>query len=137
MWALDELERVVGAEGLASSPGRHAGGEWDYILSLPRCTRRRLVGAGYMRRTGMSPDELEALIVPRVSGVETTDEAMAWYVRTCLVAIGERRTLARRRRHHRLARRNGFSTYFEYREFLAAREGHASHWHERKHKGWT
>lgn len=137
IWALSELDRVVGPEALASSPGPRNWPEWDYLYSLPRRTRRRLIGAGYMRRGGMQPDLLADVIVPRVAEVETIDDAMEWYVKTCLTAITERRLLAHRRRHLAVARRNGHQTYYQHRTEYARSLGYDSLYDMRRKKKWT
>lgn len=140
LYALDELERVVGGEALASSPSRRgsqAGGEWDVIYGYPRKTRRRLIGAGFMRVGGMPPDVLADTIRPRVPGCETTDDAMRWYVKTCLVALAERRILAHRYRHLCVARRNGHRTYYAHRTAYARSLGFDSVYDMRKKRGWT
>lgn len=136
-YALGELDRVLGGEALASSPTRHTMPEWEsYLLNLPKRTLRRLRGARYMRRGAMQPDELADLICARVPGIDNDSDAMAWYVKTCLVAIDERRTIARRRRHGKLARRNGYRNYYEYREAKAKERGYASVYAERMARGW-
>lgn len=136
-WALDELDRVVAGEALASRPRPNGEPEWDYLRDLPKRTLRRLRGAGCMRSGAMPPDLLADLIVSRVADCETIDDAMEWYVKTCLVAIDEARVLARRRRHLNVARRNGHSSYYQYRTALARQQGYASVWEMRKDRGWT
>jgi hypothetical protein len=135
-WALDELDRVVGAEALASKSGKHSGGEWDYLMQQPAKTRRRLIGAGYMRVGGMQPDQLAELIIDNVATVETTDAAMFWYVNTCLVALKEARLLAGRRFATRTARRNGHQTYYQPRTAEPKRLGYRSVYNMRKARGW-
>ncbi len=135
-WALDELDRTVGCETLATKPGPYAGGEWDYLLSLPKRTLRRLRGARRMTRGGVGPDQLAELIIGKVHGIETTDDAMVWYVRASLVAIGEARREAHRRRHLDVARRTGHKTYYGRRVDQARRLGYPSLYAMRKAKGW-
>jgi hypothetical protein len=136
-YALGELDRVVGGERLASSPGPRNGPEWDGLRLMNQRTLRRLRGAGWMISGGMQPDQLTEVIVPRVADVELIDEAIEWYVRTCLVAIAEARLVAQRQRHRKLAVRNGHRTYYDYRTALAQEQGYESLWHMRKAKGWT
>jgi len=136
-WALREMERVVGADALASSPSsRHAEPEWDPILSMPPKVLRRLRGAGFMRRGAMQPDVLAALIIDRVPEVETIDDAMRWYVRTALEAIEERRRERHHARHLRVAKSCGHRTYYEHRSEYARSLGYRSLYDMRKAKGW-
>lgn len=134
-----ELDRVLDGNPIQSRPSRpeHAGGEWDPLLALPRRTRRRLIGAGYLNPNGIPPDVAADYIIARVAGVETVDDALGWYVRTALRAIPERRRHAHRSRHHRHAVRCGAATYYELRNLRAIADGYASLWHYRKAKGWT
>lgn len=134
---LDELDRVLMGTTVKSTPSGPAGGEWDYLLALPRRTRRRLIGAGYLTTYGEQPDVAAELIIAHVAGVENIDDAMAWYVRTALRALAERRRLAHHRRHQRHAALNGRRSYYEHRTALAVAAGHRSLWHYRKSKGWT
>jgi len=138
LWALDELDRVVGSEALASSPTRwNVGqGEWDYLHLLPRKTLRRLRGARYMRVGGMQPDVLAELIAPNVAGCDSTDAAMEWYVKTCLVAVAEARLIAGRKHRLRVAQRNGHQNYYQYRTESAKRQGYDSVYKMRKGRGW-
>lgn len=135
-YALGELDRVVGSDRLASSPGPRNGPEWDGLRLMNQRHLRKLRGAGWMRSGAMQPDQLAELIVPRVAGVESIDAAMEWYVRTCLVAIAEAQIVARRHRHRKLAVRNGHPTYYDYRTAQAKANGYESVWHMRKERGW-
>lgn len=137
MWALDELERVLGGETLRSSLLGQTGGEWDSLRLLPARTRRRLIGARYATPGGLAPDQLAELVRGRVAGIHTTDDAIMWYVRTCLTAIDEARLLAGRRRKLAVARRNGHLTYYQYRTELARAKGYGSVWDERRMRKWT
>lgn len=135
---LDELDRVVGAATLLSPTYADDGGEWDPLRALPTRTRRRLAGAGYLTSYGERPDVFAELIVDRVAGIETVDDALDWYVRTSLRAIDERRRQAHRTRHLRTARQHGAASYYEHRTNVARFEhGFRSLWHYRKAKGWT
>jgi hypothetical protein len=135
LWALDELERVLGGATLYSCPG--PGGEWDAVKLWSRRDRRRLVGARHMTRDGWQPDQLAEMIRDEVPGIDSTDAAMSWFKRTALAAIGEARVLAHRRRHLRLALREGHISYYAYRTMLARAKGYGSLWYERKGRGWS
>lgn len=136
-WALDELDRVMGGDAIASRPAARAGGEWDALRALPKRTRRVLIGAGYLRPHGLQPDVAADLIQAAVPGVGSVDEAIGWYVRTCIAAIAESRTAAGRRRRAQLARRSGHATYYAYRNEWARSRGHRSVWHMRRDRGWA
>lgn len=139
----DELERVMMGESVRAPRreyGTRAEGEWDYLCSLPRRTVRRLIGSGAFTRGGMAPDEAADWIrdrVPALGESADTCDCMAWYVRTALAAIGERRREAHRRRHEKYARSLGHPTYYAYRRQIALEHGHGSVWHMRKDRGWT
>ena len=135
-YALDELDRVVGSERLASSPGPRNGPEWDGLRLMNPRKLHRLRGARWMVPGAMQPDQLAEVIVPRVADVESIDDAIEWYVKMCLIAIDEARTAAGRRRRGKLARRNGHPTYYAYRDEQARQQGHESLWHLRKERGW-
>jgi hypothetical protein len=77
----DELDRVTGGNPVQYRPKPtevRPGGEWDYLRALPKRTRRRLIGAGYLSPRGERPDVVAGWIIDRVPGIETTDEAIAW-----------------------------------------------------------
>ncbi|HWL44574.1 MAG TPA: hypothetical protein VNQ73_16660 [Ilumatobacter sp.] len=137
VWALDELDRVMRGDAIASRSGCRPGGEWDALRALPVRVRRRLLGAGYLRPGGLEPDVAADLIASQVPGVGSVDAAIEWYVRTCLAAIAEARTDAGRRRRAQLARRGGHSTYYAYRSEWARDRGHQSVWHMRRDRGWA
>lgn len=109
-YALDELDRVLGNERLRS-PGARRGGrsgpwdEYDVLRQMSRRTIRRLIGAGYLRRRGAVHDEVAEIILARVPGLSSPDEAISWYCTTALVAIGEARREARARVYRRRVRR--------------------------------
>jgi hypothetical protein len=138
-WALAELDRVMGAERVATwnARTRQPGGEWDTIRALPPRSRRRLVGARWLRRDGLPPDVAATIICDAVGDVRTTCEAMQWYCRTALVAIDEARREAHRDRHARAARRLGARSYYDVRATRAVLAGYPSLWHERVARGWT
>jgi hypothetical protein len=118
---------------------RVAGGEWDYIKSLPIRTRRRLTGAGFMSLYAMNPDEFADLIrnnAPNMGGRGDT-ECHQWYVRHALLALDERRRAEHYDRHLAYARARGSSTYYELRDWEARQRGYRSYWHYRKARGWT
>lgn len=138
--ATDDIERVLGANRLLSMPPKRRpqlGGEWDALLSIPNRTRRTLIGAGFLTSTGLKPDVAAECISAGVPGVETTDDAVEWYVRTALVSIAEQRRVRHSVRHHRFAVRQGAVSYFDYRDTVAVLAGFPSLWHYRKAKGWT
>lgn len=85
-----EIDRVLHGNALRSSGGRTAFGEWDWLDHVPRRDMRRLTGAGYFARAGLAIDEAADLIISRVPGVETIDDAIEWYVATALVELDER-----------------------------------------------
>lgn len=138
---LDELDRVLGGERLLTLPIRQLedsryGGEWDWRRLMPRRTHRRLAGAGWLSSTGISPDELEMLVVPQVAGVETLSEAVEWYLKMASRAIGEARREQHQRRHLRFAKQQGHASYYAYRRAVALEAGHGSFWHMRQDRGW-
>lgn len=137
MWALDLLDTVVQYERLASRPSPHTRGEWDALRAYSPRVRRRLIGAGYMIPGGLQPDQLAELICARVPEAVDVDSAIAWYVKTCLAAIGEARTEAGRARRARLARRNGYPTYYAYRNAMSKAKGYGSLWDERRMRRWN
>lgn len=142
-YALDEIERVLAGNRALTMPDRAlygalaGAGEWDWLRALPRRTRRRLAGAGYLTATGERPDVLADMICANVPGVSTSCDAMAWYVATALRAIIEGRRESHRHRHARFARSKGHATYYAYRRAVALEHGHGSVWHMRKDRGWT
>jgi hypothetical protein len=96
---------------------RKPGGEWDYIRSMPLRTRRRLTSAGYMAKHAMGPDEFADLIRGCVPGMSdlSDGECHAWYVRTALLALTERRRAEHHDRHLAFARSLGYPTYYALR----------------------
>jgi hypothetical protein len=137
----DELLRVVGAEVMPTwnRDRRNAGGEWDYIRSMPLRTRKRLTSAGYMGKHAMGPDKFADLIRHNVPGARNLSdgECHDWYVGLALRALAERRRVRGAERKQRLARRAGASSYYELRGAQARAEGYRSYWHMRKAKGWV
>jgi hypothetical protein len=98
-WAIDELDRVMGAETVRF-PYKNAklhgqtGGEWNYLQSLSDKVRWSLNGADMLTPYGMLPDVAADWITDRVAGLDgSTDAAMAWYVKTCKVALQQKRAL--------------------------------------------
>ena len=136
-FAFGELERVMNGNAVASRPGRRPGGEWDALRALSRRTRRRLIGAGHLRPSGLEPDVAAELIRSQVAGVASVDDAIDWYVSTCLAAIAEARTEAGRRRRRRLAQRSNHPTYYAYRTAWALARGYPSVWAMRRARGWS
>lgn len=137
---LAELERVVGFNRLMYLPERALercpGGEWDWLRGMQRRRRRSLIGAGWLSAVGERPDVLAGLIIAQVGGVETTDEALSWYIRHAVAAIHEARREAHRARHDRRARALGHPSYYYVRKALAIEHGHGSFWHMRRDRGW-
>lgn len=85
-----EIERVLAGNPVRSSGGRTGYGEWDWLGAVPARTMRRLTGAGYFARGGLSVDEAADIICARVPGISTPDDALAWYVSTALAELEER-----------------------------------------------
>lgn len=136
----DELDRVVGFNRLQTMPLRdlvRTAGEWDWRRNIPRKTHRRLAGAGYLTSSGEKPDVLADMIINAVPDVTCTDDAIAWYLRHALKAIGENRRERHHYRHKRFARQQGDVSYYAYRTRIALENGHGSLWHMRKDRGWT
>jgi len=134
----DLLDSVIGVESHATRPSGRAGGEWDQWRALPRRHRRVLIGAGFATPHGMAPDVLaDFIIARRCDGAEHYDEALAWFYRTALAAVRERRAAANRDRHERVAKQHGQPTYYAHRTEYVRQLGHASLWHYRKAKEWT
>lgn len=90
MTIVGEIDRVLAGNPLRSTGARNAHGEWDWVDHIDRRTMRRLTGAGYFARAGLSIDEAADMICARVGGVDTLDDAIAWYVRTALAELDER-----------------------------------------------
>jgi len=110
-YAEAELRRVMGYETIRHPiHDRWQGGEYDALRHLPRSTKRTLTGARFLTPRGLQPDLAADLI-----GMDV-DDAVEWYVKTCLTVIRQRRRIAHWRRHHKLALRNGFETYWYYRK---------------------
>jgi hypothetical protein len=134
-WA--ELDRVMAGDTIATwNRHRQPGGEWDAIRALPIRTRRRLTAAGMMRRDGLMPDVAAERIIREVPGVGDLDAALAWWARTALAAIGERRRVIDADARHRYARRNGHGTHYALRSAQARAAGHRSVWAMRQARGW-
>lgn len=132
-WAIGELDRVMNGNTVATwNDTRDPGGEFDYLRGLPRRTIKRLIGAGYLSPYGLMPDVAADYIAEYVSGIDSTDDAMRWYVRMAIAAIDERRMIARRERDERLINRRGFPTYYAMRNAAARSAGYKSLWHMRK-----
>ena len=138
LWAVHELERVMGPERVATwnARTRQPGGEWDVIRSLPPRTRRRLTGAGFFSAGGLMPDVAADLIVSGVGGVDTVDDALRWYVRTATEAIRQARRGAEANRRAKQAARLGVGSFYEVRVAQARAAGHRSLWAYRQARGW-
>lgn len=138
---LDALWDCLGGNALATWNGkRGTGGEWDALRSVPLKRRRRLTGAGYLRRDGMAPDQLAELIRtygPAGSASWGTCECIDWYVRTALRALDERRTAHHYDRHLAYAKACGKRSYYALRDAAAQEAGYSSLWQYRKAMGWT
>ena len=121
-YAEAELDRVLGGSLAVKHPRHrhalHGGGEWEPLLDLPRETRRTLVGARLLAPSGWYPDELHQVVADGVGHAKIPDVAAAvdWWVDLCLAMIIHRRRVAHFRRHHTLATRNGYQTYWYYRK---------------------
>ena len=85
-----EIERVLWGNVLQSTGHAHDHGEWDWLPLVDKRTMRRLTGAGYFARNGIALDEAIDMIVERVGGVETRDQALDWYISTALRELDER-----------------------------------------------
>jgi hypothetical protein len=137
-WAEGELERVLGPNVVATyNRQRGAGGEWDALRAFPLRQRQRLTSAGFFAKHGLHPDVAADYICARVGGVEDTDAAMRWWIRTATLALAERRRERHRIRHLRVAVNNGDRSYYARRQRLARQAGHASLYAYRLSKGWT
>ena len=95
---------------------QYGGGEWDALRALPRDIKRTLTGARMLTPRGLHPDEAHAVIECRVSNIQDVDDAINWYVEMCLITIRQRRRIAHWQRHHKLAVRNGYASYWYYRK---------------------
>lgn len=84
-WHLD-VDAVCQGERLASS-ARGPGGEWDAVRAISRRTRRRLIGAGWLRARGVAPDQLAELLGAYFGRDFTSCEAVDWYVRHSLLQL--------------------------------------------------
>lgn len=122
---MDELERVMGENACLRSPGPgHRWDEYDVLRSCSRRTVRRLIGAGYLRAHGLEHDVASDMIERAVPGVLGGSDAVAWFLRTALVAIGESRSIAHARiyaRRSRRARAAGYRSFHHYRTTRDAR----------------
>lgn len=98
-WAIDELERVLEGNTVRSPRAEYVGGEWDHLKALPLPLKRRLIGGRYLTSGGLLPDQAAELVRDKVAGVDTTCDAMAWYVSTCRAAIDQTRRVAEQRRY--------------------------------------
>lgn len=120
-YALDELERVMGSETVRHPIHMHkvyGGGEWDCLHALPRDVKRTLTGAQFLTPNGLHPDQA-FMLIEQHKNVPDVDAAIEWWVGMCLAAIRQRRRNAHWRRHHRLAVRNGYTSYWHYRKARA------------------
>jgi hypothetical protein len=93
-----------------------------------------LIGAGFVRRNAMWPDDLADLIErnhPNLDG-----PPLEWFYRTTLQVLRERRHARNRDRHLRVAKQSGHPTYYQRRAALAVEAGFVSFWHYRKIK-WS
>lgn len=110
---VDYLLGLTGGDVLAPPSGDVTGGEYDlWHVKVSAATKRRLNGAGLLRRNGMPADELQHVVaayLPR-AGEMTTDEFVLWYVRTALAGLDARQET-----------RNGDDPWAGYDEHLAAR----------------
>lgn len=132
----DALETIIGADTLATwNPTRGTGGEWDTLRAVPLRTRQRLTSAGYLSRHGMAPDVFSDLLT-QYGGAQVGSDPIAWYVRTALQAMAERRAARRRARETALARSTGHSTLFYHRDKLAQQAGYRSYYDYRMRAGW-
>ena len=133
----DELDRVMMGNTVRHPCHGGVGGEWDTLRFLlgkrPRVSRR-LVGARLLTPYGMAPDVATHDCIGPNAHIEDVDEAMAWYLRMCLLYLNDRQKLANYNRHQKLARNNGFYTYFGYRDSLSKQSGYASYHFERKER---
>lgn len=131
-YAEAELERVMCGETIRHPVHMHkdyGGGEWDALRALPRDIKRTLTGARMLTPRGLHPDEA-FVFVQRGLGtwkIHDVDDAVDWYVATCLTVIRQRRRIAHWKRHHKLAVRNGYRSYWYYRKaYLQEREEQAA-----------
>ena len=100
-WAIDELERVLGPDTVRSPRAEYVGGEWDYLNSLSRRAKRRLIGGRYLTAAGLAPDVAADIICDAVAECETIDDAMAWYVNISRSAMEQKRRIAVKREYQR------------------------------------
>lgn len=117
-----ELHRVCGPDVLRSPRREYVGGEWDAFKALPSRQVRRLIGAGWLRRTGEAPDVLAERIIDQVAGVDTVCEAVTWYISAAGTAMREQRAERWRRQFRnrdRRADRLGFGSYHYHRLYRA------------------
>ncbi len=123
---------AVRSIGSASSEG-----SWDYLrTTADRRLLRRLTGAGYFSTRGDHPEIAAVYIVQLVPGVEDTDDAMKWYVRTAARALAEGRLERRRARDLKRARAAGHPTPYAHRDAEARAAGYRSLYHLRIARGW-
>lgn len=121
-FAHDELDRVIGSERLQSPLGtRNVGGEYDPFFQLPEKTRRKLSGAGMIVAApyGERADVLADIICREVAGIETIDDALAWYFKMCSRYMLETRRMSYSRRYKRRVERaaaKGYDSYWQHRQ---------------------
>lgn len=102
-WHLD-VDAICNGERLASS-ARGPGGEWDAVRAISRRTRRRLIGAGWLRARGLAPDQMAEVLGAHFGRDFTSCEAVEWYVRHSLLQLqAERRARWARQYQARNAR---------------------------------
>ncbi len=132
----DEFERITEGEIARSSPGRRPGGEWDPWFALAPKTRRRLIGAGFAGLVALEPDVLADIIERNHPGLDG-EEPMAWYYRTALKVMVERRTASKLHRRNRLTRTAGYKTEYEHRTRQARAAGYDTFWQYRQARQWS
>lgn len=114
-----DVDLVCRGNTLGSRPGE--GGEWDEVRSLPRRTKRRLIGAGMMRPYGMAPDQLAQVVSDWFGRDMDPCETVRWYVRNCLMIL-DARVVARNARTYR------------NRDSASREQGFISFYHRRRHR---
>lgn len=92
---IGEIDRVLNGNAVASCGRRTEHGEWDWLDAVDRRTVRRLTGAGYFARGGLSIDEMADMVAARVGGVETLDEAVEWFISTAVHELDARQAARR------------------------------------------
>jgi len=111
-----DVDRVCRGNVLGSRPG--PGGEWDEVRSIPRRTRRRLIGAGMMSPRGMAPDVLADIVSDWFGRDMDSCETVRWYVRSCVLILDQRRVARDARTYRqrdRLAKDRGFISFYHQR----------------------